>query len=234
VPRRDLPFPCAVVRHRGARRMSLRVSRAGVRLTVPPGVSAAEMDAFLRASTGWVALQQDRLGPPPPPLADGDRLALLDEELRLAVAPARRASVRREGPRLVAAVPPGADLDAAVERWYRRAAADALGARSRALAAALGVRVAAVAIRDPRSRWGSCAAAAGRLSYSWRLMLAPAAVADYVVAHEVCHLVLPDHSPGYWELVARVAPGSGESRAWLRRNGERLHLGPGWRGISPA
>ena len=168
-------FPCRVVRHRGARRMTLRVSRAGARLTVPPRTSARAIEAFLRDSSGWLAEQRARLGPPPAPLAEGDRLALLDDELELALAPAgRRTTVRRDGRLLVASLGPGAGLDAAVERWYRREAAAVLGARSRALAARLGVEVSAVTVRDPLSRWGSCSSS-GRLSFSWRLLLAPAA-----------------------------------------------------------
>ncbi len=164
-------FPCRVVRHRGARRMTLRVSRAGARLTVPPRTSARAIEAFLRDSSGWLAEQRERLGPPPAPLAEGDRLALLDDELELALAPARRrTTVRRDGRRLVARLGPGAGLDAAVERWYRREAAAVLGARSRALAARLGVEVSAVTVRDPLSRWGSCSPS-GRLSFSWRLLL---------------------------------------------------------------
>ena len=227
--RRDHPYPCLIVRHRGARRMSLRVSRTGVRLTVPPGARASEVEAMLRASSGWVAEQTARLGPAPAPLADGDRVALLDEELELSVRRgAGRTAVRRDGGRLVAGLAPGADLDAAVERWYRRTAAAVLGERSRALAGRLGVGVAGVGVRDPRGRWGSCAPS-GRLSFSWRLMLAPEGALDYVVAHEVCHLLRPDHSPGYWALVADVAPGFRRQRAWLREHGDRLHLGPAWR-----
>ncbi len=226
--RRDLPFPCLVVRHRGARRMTLRVSRAGVRLTVPPGTRANEVNAMLRASAGWVAEQTARLGPPAAALTDGDRVALLDEQLELSVRRDGRTALRRDGGRLVASLAPGGDLDVAVERWYRRRAATHLGERSRALATRLGVEVTGVGIRDPRSRWGSCASS-GRLSFSWRLMLAPEEVLDYVVAHEVCHLLCPDHSPRYWALLADVAPGLARQRAWLREHGDRLHLGPAWR-----
>jgi hypothetical protein len=232
MPRHRDPSGCTVVRHRGARRMTLRVSRAGVRLTVPRAARAADVDAFLRAQAGWIAEQRERLGPAPAPLAAGDRVALIDEELELTVRPVRRgASARRAGPRLAVALAPGADLDAVVERWYRREAGRALGERARALAARLGVEVAAVSIRDPRSRWGSCGTG-GRLSFSWRLLLAPEAVLDYVVAHEVCHLVRPDHSADYWALVAEVVPGFRAPRAWLREQGDRLHLGPAWRSRS--
>ncbi len=207
--------------------MTLRVSRAGLRVTVPPGTREAEVEAFLRESEGWIARRRERIGPPSAPLADGDRLALLNERLELAVRPgAEPPAARREGGRLVATAGPEG-VDGAVERWYRREAAVVLGARSRALAARLGATVAAVGIRDPRSRWGSCSSAA-RLSFSWRLLLAPEEVLDYVVAHEVCHLVRPDHSPAFWALVEAAAPGHRGPRAWLREHGERLHAGPAW------
>lgn len=232
MPAHRPPPGCTVVRHRGARRMTLRVSRAGVRLTVPPAARPGEVEAFLRASAEWISEQRERLGPAPGPLAAGDRVALLDEELDLVVRPARRrSSADREGGGLAVALAPGADLDAVVERWYRREAGALLGGRARALAARLGAEVAAVSIRDGRSRWGSCAPS-GRLSFSWRLLLAPEAVAEYVVAHEACHLVRPDHSPAYWALVDDLVPDARAQRAWLREHGDRLHLGPAWRSRS--
>lgn len=209
--------------------MTLRVSRAGVRLTVPRGARASEIDRLLRDSQGWVAEQTARLGAGPPPLAAGDRVALLDEELELVVVPGpRRPAVRRDADRLVAALATGGELDALVERWYRRQAADLLGARARALAGGLGAEVTGVGIRDPRSRWGSCAST-GRLSFSWRLLLAPEDVLDYVVAHEVCHLLRPDHSHAYWALLRETLPGFEGPRAWLRERGDALHRGPAWR-----
>ena len=230
VARRDDPFPCLVVRHRGARRMTLRVSDAEVRLTVPSRARAADVDAFLRASAGWVQEQRARLAPPAPPLADGDRVAYLDDALLLAVRPgAGRAGVRRDGTRLLVTLPPDRDLDAAVERWYRRETARVVRPRAERLADSVGARVAAVSVRDPRSRWGSCSST-GRLSFSWRLLLAPEEILDYVVAHEVCHLLRADHSPAYWALLARVVPGHERPRRWLRDHGADLRRGPAWRG----
>lgn len=218
--------------------MTLRVAPTGVRLTVPPRVSAAQIDAFLRASAGWVGEQRARLPPAPPRLADGDRLAHLDETLELVVAhrPGRRAGVVRQGPRLMVSARDAGALDAQVEAWYRAEARRIIAPRSLALAAALGASVARVAIRDPRSRWGSCSTA-GTLSFSWRLVLAPERVLDYVVAHEVCHLLRPDHSPAFWALVAETFPGPDAARRWLRQNGALLHRGPAWRsdgGLSPS
>ena len=232
--RRDQPFPCRVVRHRAARRMTIRVGPGGVRVTVPARAPRAEVDAFLRSCRGWVA-ERVAETPAAPPLADGDRLSLLDDALLLTVAgsPLPGGRAERRGGRLM--VRPAADgaLEAPVERWYRRSARAELAGRSSALAAGLDRRVAAVAVRDPGSRWGSCSSA-GRLSYSWRLLLAPEDVLDYVVAHEVCHLIRPAHSPAFWRLLEEVRPGYRPQRGWLREHGDRLRLGPAWRSFSPA
>lgn len=232
---RAQPFPCQVVRHRGARRMTLRVAPAGIRVTVPPRTPAREIDAFLRASAGWVQEQSARLAPAPAPLRSGDRLALLDDALVLEVREGGRAGAVRRGDRLAVTTSPGGGAEGPVEAWYRREARALITPRVHAVAGGLGVTARRVAIRDPRSRWGS-ASGTGTLSFSWRLALAPERVLDYVVAHEVCHLRRPDHSPAFWALVAEVFPAHAEARAWLRSEGALLHRGPAWRtdrGLSP-
>lgn len=205
--------------------MTLRVSDAGVRLTVPPRVSAARVDAFLRASAPWVEDQRTRLAPAAAPLAPGDRLAHLDDELVLVARGDGRGGVERRGGALLC---PPDRIDERVEAWYRRETLRLAAERAAPLAERLGARVAGISVRDPRTRWGSCSSS-GRLSFSWRLVLAPAAVLDYVVAHEVCHLVRADHSPAFWALLARMAPGHEPARAWLRDSGGLLHRGPAWR-----
>lgn len=204
--------------------MTLSVGPRGVRLTVPPRAAERRIDAFLTASAPWVQEQRERLVAVPQALAHGDRLAYAGTDLRLEVV-AGPARVRRDGDVLRAG---HADLDAHVERWYRREALALLSARSHALAQALGGTVTRVGVRDPRSRWGSCTSQ-GRLSYSWRLLLAPGDVLDYVVAHEVCHLFHPDHSPAFWRMVGEVHPAHRAARDWLRVSGHLLHRGPAWR-----
>ncbi len=214
--------------------MTLRVGPAGVRVTVPPRVRPGAVDAFLRSNRDWV---EERLADLPAgrPLVAGDVLALLDGELTLvaAGAPVPGGRATRRGARMLVRPDAGGGLDAPVERWYRREALRELEPRARALGAELGREVTRVAVRDPRSRWGSCTAP-GRLSFSWRLLLAPEHVLDHVVAHEACHLVHPDHSPAFWALLGEVRPGFERSRAWLADEGERLRLGPAWRSLSPA
>jgi hypothetical protein len=98
------------------------------------------------------------------------------------------------------------DLDASVARHAK----------------SLGVKARSIRLRDQTSRWGSCTAG-GLLSFSWRLILAPAHVLDYVAAHEVAHLVEMNHGPRFWKLVARSMPRLEEAKRWLRNHGADLH-----------
>ena len=88
-------------------------------------------------------------------------------------------------------------------------------------AARLGVRYTRIRVADQRTRWGSCSRT-GTLSFNWRLVLAPLQVLEYVALHELCHLVVPDHSPGFWQVVERARPGYREERRWLRDHGHEL------------
>ncbi|MDP6305656.1 MAG: M48 family metallopeptidase, partial [Alphaproteobacteria bacterium] len=86
----------------------------------------------------------------------------------------------------------------------------------------LGRRVKRIGLRDPRTRWGSCSAQGG-LSFSWRLVLAPVPVLEYVVAHETAHLVEHNHSPAFWGVVEKLVGDPSKQRQWLRRFGPELH-----------
>lgn len=80
-----------------------------------------------------------------------------------------------------------------------------------------------ITIRDQKTRWGSCSAR-GTLSFNWRLMLAPPAILDYVVVHELCHLTHMNHSPAFWQAVEAVCPDYRDSRRWLKEHGQELVL----------
>jgi predicted metal-dependent hydrolase len=131
-----------------------------------------------------------------------------------------RSRVHRQGDRLLV---PAGDARPALERFYRRAARTEIGARLDRATALVGSSYSDLAIRAQRSRWGSCSPS-GRMSFNWRLLLAPEQVLDYVVWHEVCHLEVPDHSRRFWELVGARWPSYREDRRWLRLHGASLVL----------
>jgi hypothetical protein len=133
---------------------------------------------------------------------------------------AGRTRVHRKGERLL--VPTG-DAKPALERFYRRAAREEVGRRLDEATAIAGHPYSEVHIRSQRTRWASCSPE-GRMSFNWRLLLAPERVLDYVIWHEVCHLEVLDHSRRFWRLLERHWPSYREERDWLRRYGATLVL----------
>jgi predicted metal-dependent hydrolase len=143
------------------------------------------------------------------------------EGVSLRLEPGTGRAVRVEGDCLLVPGDPAA-AGARVAAWLKTLARDRLAEASTRYAAQVGRSYTQLTLRDTRSRWGSCSVD-GRLMYSWRLILAPPAVLDYVAAHEVAHLVEMNHSAAYWQVVSRICPGWRPQRAWLRAQGEELH-----------
>lgn len=106
--------------------------------------------------------------------------------------------------------------------WLKKQAREDITKACRYHADRLGLHFLSIAIRDQRTRWGSCSSG-GRLNFSWRLILAPPDVLDYVAAHEVAHLEEMNHQPQFWHLVEKTCPTMQEHRKWLRKNGHHLH-----------
>ncbi|SIS59819.1 M48 family metallopeptidase [Phaeovulum vinaykumarii] len=220
------PEPIELVLRRSprARRFSLRVSRldGGVTLTLPARADAAEGIAFARSRRDWIVQARARVGQVARPVF-GAQVPFEGVPHRLV--PARLRAPRREmqadGPVILMPEDP-ARLARRLEAFYRVEARSRLAEASGRHAVALGRSFTRLSLRDTRSRWGSCTADGG-LMYSWRLVMAPPEVLDYVAAHEVAHLCEMNHSPAFWAVVARLCPGYAAPRDWLRRNGGTLH-----------
>ena len=224
-----LAAPVEVRRHPTARRMTLRVSRTkhAVIMTVPMQCNLADAGNFLHTHLDWV---RRHLGAVPQPieLDHGEIIPFRGMSHRIVFTGERNADdlVRVDTtypatPRLVVA---GSREGAArrLANWLTQKAAEQLDVRVRHHAARLGVRPKKIVLRDQSSRWGSCSTTRV-LSFSWRLVLAPPNVLDYVAAHEVAHLSQMNHGPKFWALVAKTMPQMEEARAWLRVYGMDLH-----------
>ena len=212
------PIPVEMRRSARARRLSLRVSRLDgkVTLTLPPRAPERQAMAFLAEREAWLRGHLSEIAAPVRAVP-GAVIPVEGREVLLAEAPARRPV--RDGDRLL--VPRGAG-SAAVAGYLKALARDRLAAASDRHAEALGVGYTRLTLRDTRSRWGSCTSAGG-LMYSWRLVMAPPEVLDYVAAHEVAHLIEMNHGPRFWALVDRRVPDWKRHRLWLRDCGDRLH-----------
>jgi predicted metal-dependent hydrolase len=214
------PIEVEIRRSKRARRLSLRVSGLDgkVSLTIPMRGSKREAVAFLREKETWIRGHLAKR-PEASLVAIGEEIPI-EGQMRLIQVGAGRA-VRLEQYDLF--VPPGDDKAARrVQAFLKTMARDRLAEASEKYANLLGRPFNKISLRDTRSRWGSCTTD-GNLMYSWRLILAPVAVLEYVAAHEVSHLSEMNHSPAFWAEVARLMPGYQAPRKWLKQHGSELH-----------
>lgn len=233
-----LQAPVEFRRHPAARRMTLRVSRTrrAVIVTVPMKCDLAQAGTFLNNHIDWV---REHLGavPHPVPFTDGAIIPFRGLPHRLCFTGNRNAEFQvicqageapdgAPGPQAqVNSLIVNGSLEGAPRRlstWLVAQARLDLDRCVQTHAARLGVRPKRISLRDQSSRWGSCSTTRV-LSFSWRLILAPPRVLDYVAAHEVAHLAEMNHSSRFWALVAKTMPEMRTSRDWLRAYGMGLH-----------
>jgi predicted metal-dependent hydrolase len=223
-----------------ARQVRVSVENDGaVRVTLPRRAPLRAADEAVRELAPWIERRQRALA-----LAAAEvgrtpgTVPYLGAELRL-VPERGRTRVHRRGDALLvpadglvatgepnglaAAGDSAGGADAAIERWFRRAARAEIAPRLDAAVARSGTSYTKLTIRGQRTRWGSCSQT-GAMSFNWRLLLAPAPVLDYVVEHEVCHLEVMDHSARFWRLLESRVPDWRDHAAWLRRYGSTLAL----------
>jgi predicted metal-dependent hydrolase len=214
-------------RHRQARRYTLRIQSATreVVLTIPPRGTLKEAREFAQKHGGWIAARLDRL-PKAAPFANGIVVPLRGIPHRIVHRGAVRGAVWTEvdadGECLLCVAGNVPHIDRRISDFLRREARRELEAASHRFADEIGARVKRVSVRDQSSRWGSCSTT-GVLSFSWRLILAPSTVLNYLAAHEVAHLVEMNHSPRFWRLVQRLCPDHERAKMWLDVHGTDLH-----------
>ena len=216
------PVEYQVRRSDRARRVRVTVDLVrGVEVVLPRQAAEREGAAAIRELRPWIERRVAQLeGARAAVAARGDTVPYLGRALELSARPGRTRVVRRGD---VLLVPEGEARTPALERWYRRAARSEIEPRLQRACALAGTSYSRLTIRGQRTRWASCSRS-GAMSFNWRLLLAPEAVLDYVVWHEVCHLEVMDHSPRFWRLLAARNPGYREHLRWLRINGATLVL----------
>lgn len=230
----DIPY--TLVRSGRRRTVGITVKPDGtVSVRAPRGVSGDQIDRIVAGKAGWIRKRLAMNGlhgehRHPRTFADGEEFPFLGETYRLerveglkgvaimgdrlCVGTVGLRSRESEEPRRIAA---------RITRWYRLHAAGIITGRVEHYSAHLGLKPAAVRLKTLKSRWGSCSSR-GNLNFNWLLVLAPIHILDYVVVHELCHFVHPDHSSRFWDMVESILPDYRERRKWLRLNGAALHI----------
>ncbi|MEO4044376.1 M48 family metallopeptidase [Hoeflea sp. CAU 1731] len=219
-------LPLTIREHSRATRLTLRIEPGGraLRMTVPPGVSDREVERFLLRNNGWLSSRLGKL-PRPGSLADGGSIQIrgVEHTIRRTGALRGLTEVRETGEGRILFVGGAPEhLARRVVDYLRREARAELEAAVARHASALGRKPRAIRLKDTRSRWGSCSSE-GNLSFSWRIIMAPDHVLDYLAAHEVAHLREMNHGPGFWHLCRTLCPRTEEAKTWLKRHGSALH-----------
>lgn len=240
---RQVPFGRSVIDYRverSDRRKTVTISvgpGAGVILKAPVGAPMRRLDDVVKTKGPWILqrLVESReigTGPTPKEFLSGESYSYLGRSYRLRIKRANSVgpTAALHGAFLTVSLPRRDPTDAprtlvkrAVVAWYRRQAGRRLVERVAVYAERAGLPMPPVLVREQEKRWGSCSSK-GELRFNWRVMMAPISLVDYVVAHEVCHLVVPDHSTRFWKLLGTLLPDFEERRAKLRVDGARFHV----------
>ena len=211
------------------RTVSIQVRPDGqVIVRAPLRVAEKVIRTFVESKAGWIERKKAEAARRAPAevkqFRDGERFLLLGREIPLRVAADQRAALTLTDEFILSqkALPKAADV---FEKWYKARALEVLSERVGRYAALHGFKPGRIRITSARTRWGSCSST-GTLSFTWRLVMAPLDVVDYVVIHELAHLKVKNHSKTFWDFVAALMPDYKRRVAWLKAN--RHLMTPFW------
>jgi predicted metal-dependent hydrolase len=220
------PFQVEVVRTGRKRSASIRLLGDLVKVSVPMTLSDSRIRDLVTKRTPWIKIklqeQSDRPNTPPKEYVSGETVTYLGKNYRLKVLIGDQPSMKlRRG--YVEATVTNTDIDSKstirslLQDWYKSHAEKRLIEKTKRFAKVIGVDPSSVTVKNYKSRWGSCSAK-GDISYNWRIILAPHSIVDYVVVHELCHMLEHNHSSKYWKHVERHVPNWRVCREWLKHN----------------
>jgi predicted metal-dependent hydrolase len=210
----------------GAKRLSMTIDERGLRIGAPRRVSLGEIEAFVHGHGDWVLKKLDELADASRPrhltIKDGARLPLLDGETEVRVLPGAN-RVRWVADLLVLEARPAADLALLAKRALQKRALTHFAGRLAHYTSRLDLAPPKLALSSAHTRWGSCSTHGG-IRVNWRLIHLPSHLGDYVVAHEVAHLLEMNHSERFWEVVGSLYPDWKAARGELKQRATSLPI----------
>ena len=228
-------FQVEVVRTARKKSVSIQLDGKLVRCRVPHRLSDRRVRQLIEEKTPWIERKLQQLAERPKQAArqfvTGELVTYLGQDCRLQIAEGTPQFAVLKGNCLMVTADTEENLEedrqatlkAILQNWYQQQADAHLRARTQALASAIGVQPASIRVKPYKARWGSCSIAR-EISYNWKLIFAPPHIIDYVVIHELCHILEHNHSAAFWAHVARYVPQWKDCRKWLRTHGHTLDL----------
>lgn len=219
-------LPLTIRENDRASRITLRIEPGGrgLKLTIPTGLRRHEVDDFLDRHQGWLFTRLAKFTSESP-LRDGGEIAFRGRMHRIEHTGSLRGvtdAFEREGEAILRVSGLPDHLPRRLSAFLKKEARSDLEKLVAKHAAAIRKPVKSITMKDTKSRWGSCSWD-GNLSFSWRIVMAPPLVIDYLAAHEVAHLREMNHGPDFWALCRELCPRMDEARSWLKHHGSQLH-----------
>lgn len=227
-------FPVEIIRTDRSKSASIEVIDGIVNVIVPQSISKKRIEDLIKARTTWIRqklkLQASVVVPKAKEYVNGESFTYLGRNYRLKCVKSATGDVKLKNGYLNV---PVADamreekltgfLRTSLEQWYFSKALEKLKEKTKRYSEILGVKPISVSIKEYKSRWGSCSTN-GEVTYNWRIIIAPHHIVDYIVVHELCHLLEHNHGPKYWKHVESVVPDYRICREWLKVNGAGLRI----------
>ena len=221
-------LPIEIIRTKRRKTVSIQIIKGLVKVIIPEQLSEARVKTLIQKRNPWIRKklreQSKIIQPKPKEYVSGESFSYLGRNYRLKVIVGTSNEVRLQSGYLEVELlkkSPEQKIRDLLFSWYKNRALERLTEKTNRYAAIMGLTPKSVFIKDYKARWGSCFPD-GKISYNWRIIIAPHNIVDYVVVHELCHLKHPNHSPTYWRSVKRVIPEFADFRKWLRDHESEL------------
>ena len=220
-------LPVEVVRTKRKKTASIEIKDGLIRVLVPNSLTDKRVNSLLEERASWIN-KKIRLQAEMPPYrskeyVNGETFTYLGRNYRLKLVNTDTTTTRLKNGYLEVPAQSEKVIQASLADWYTSHALAKLEEKTGRYAKTLNVEPSSVTVKEYKSRWGSCSTS-GDITYNWRIIMAPHRIVDYVVIHELCHLVELNHSDKYWKQVESLVPDYRERRAWLKTNANTLAI----------
>ena len=226
----SLGFQVEIIKTDRKKSASIQLKDGRVRVRAPRSLSDKRINDLIKKRTPWIKEKLKEYSKRPQVVTkkyeDGEIFSYLDKNYELKIIESDKEAIKlKNGFFIVSICKEGFGKNIKVQKlltdWYRNHAHKYLQERTEKFANIIGVSPSSISIKNYKSRWGSCSIN-GAIDYNWKIIQAPKKVIDYVVVHELCHLIEHNHSPKYWSYVEKFMPNWKESRNWLKENSDIL------------
>ena len=230
----NFDFPVEIIRTERSKSASIEIEGDTVKVTVPKNLSEQRIEELVKNRTVWIRqklkIQTETIRPKDKEYVNGETFSYLGRNYRLKCLSGGSGETKLTNGYLTVCLAKDASgaavegcMRQSLQQWYQARALEKLKEKTKRYSAILGVSPQSVGVKEYKARWGSCSSS-GDVTYNWRIIMAPHHIVDYIVVHELCHLLEHNHGPKYWKHVKNVIPDYKECREWLKVNGEGLRI----------